>query len=87
MPEATKNVLMTGTSSGIGSAASTAAAQAGRRVIATMRDLRRADGLRDAAKAAGVSELVEPRILDVTDPAAAAACIDGGQLLRRRLGH
>jgi len=47
MPEATKNVLMTGTSSGIGSAASTAAAQAGRRVIATMRDLRRADGLRD----------------------------------------
>ncbi|MBN9631123.1 MAG: SDR family oxidoreductase [Actinobacteria bacterium] len=65
-------LLITGTSSGIGLASAVAAARAGFTVVATMRDLNRADALRAAADAAGVSLDLQP--LDVTDPASVAAC-------------
>ncbi|MCI0158405.1 SDR family NAD(P)-dependent oxidoreductase [Leifsonia shinshuensis] len=66
-------LLITGTSSGIGLASAVAAARAGFTVVATMRDLNRADALRDAADTAGVSLDLQP--LDVTDPASVAACL------------
>lgn len=50
-----KVVLITGTSSGIGLAAAVAAARAGWRVVATLRDTGRADALRGAAAEAGWS--------------------------------
>ncbi|MBO1737258.1 SDR family oxidoreductase [Leifsonia sp. TF02-11] len=65
-------LLITGTSSGIGLASAVAAARAGFTVVATMRDLNRADALRAAADSAGVSLDFQP--LDVTDPASVAAC-------------
>ncbi|MGF1428491.1 SDR family NAD(P)-dependent oxidoreductase [Kitasatospora sp. LaBMicrA B282] len=68
-------VLITGTSSGIGLATAVAAAQAGWRAVATMRDTRKADALLAAAEAAGVRDLVEVRALDVTDQAAVEACL------------
>ncbi|MEC3978029.1 hypothetical protein [Amycolatopsis sp. H20-H5] len=61
-----KVVLITDTSSGIGLAA--AAAQAGWRTVATMRDSARATALLAAAEIAGVTDLVDVRHLDVTDP-------------------
>ncbi|MDH6120719.1 SDR family NAD(P)-dependent oxidoreductase [Kitasatospora sp. GAS204B] len=70
-----RTVLITGTSSGIGLATAVAAAQAGWRAVATMRDTAKAGALIAAAEAAGVSELVEVRALDVTDPASVAACV------------
>ncbi|MGW7369931.1 SDR family oxidoreductase [Streptomyces sp. NPDC054841] len=70
-----KVVLITGTSSGIGLAAAVAAAQAGWRTVATLRDPRRADALRKAAADAGVE--LDIRQLDVTDEASVAAAIDG----------
>ncbi|WP_441246910.1 SDR family NAD(P)-dependent oxidoreductase [Kitasatospora sp. McL0602] len=73
--DTTSTVLITGTSSGIGLATAVAAAQAGLRVVATMRDLGKADQLRKAAAEAGVAELVEVKHLDVTEPASVAACI------------
>lgn len=80
---AAKTVLITGTSTGIGLATAVAAAQAGWTTVATLRDPDRAEGLREAAAAAGVS--LDIRALDVTDPAAVereiAYCIDTyGQL-------
>ncbi|WP_285318875.1 SDR family oxidoreductase [Pseudarthrobacter sp. lyk4-40-TYG-27] len=60
-------VLITGTSTGIGLATAVEAARAGWTVIATMRDLQRADALRAAADEAGVS--LDIRRLDVTDTA------------------
>lgn len=66
--------LVTGTSSGIGLATAVAAAQAGWRTVATMRDVAKATALREAAAAAGVE--VDVRGLDVTDPASIAGCID-----------
>ncbi|WP_308467428.1 SDR family NAD(P)-dependent oxidoreductase [Rathayibacter soli] len=72
-------VLITGTSSGIGLATAVAAGAAGHRVIATMRNLQndehKADALRTAASAAGVS--IDIRSLDVTDAAAIQGCVDG----------
>ncbi|MFF3763718.1 SDR family NAD(P)-dependent oxidoreductase [Streptomyces sp. NPDC001922] len=68
-------VLITGTSSGIGLAAAVAAAQSGRRTVATLRDPARADALRKAADAAGAE--LDIRRLDVTDPASVTAAIDG----------
>lgn len=65
-------LLITGTSSGIGLASAVAAARAGFTVVATMRDLNRADALRAAADSAGVSLDFQP--LDVTDQASVAAC-------------
>jgi NAD(P)-dependent dehydrogenase (short-subunit alcohol dehydrogenase family) len=70
-----KTVLITGTSSGIGLATAVAAAQAGYRVVATMRDPSRSAALLEAAEAAGVT--VDVRRLDVTDAASIAECIDG----------
>ncbi|MCX4748861.1 SDR family oxidoreductase [Kitasatospora sp. NBC_01287] len=70
-------VLITGTSSGIGLATAVAAAQAGWRAVATMRDPGKAGALLAAAEAAGVRELVEVRALDVTDPASVEACVAG----------
>ncbi|MFD7611505.1 SDR family oxidoreductase [Streptomyces sp. NPDC059828] len=68
-------VLITGTSSGIGLAAAVAAAQAGWRTVATLRDTGRTDALRKAAADAGVE--LDIRQLDVTDPASVTAAIDG----------
>ena len=70
-----KTVLITGTSSGIGLASAIAAAQAGLRTVATVRDPERADSLREAAAKAAV--VLDIRRLDVTDPASVAECVDG----------
>ncbi|MFK0254941.1 SDR family NAD(P)-dependent oxidoreductase [Streptomyces sp. NPDC090445] len=74
-PATPRTVLITGTSSGIGLAAAVAAALAGWRTIATLRDPRRADALRKAAAEAGVE--LDIRQLDVTDEASVAAAVDG----------
>lgn len=68
-------LLVTGTSSGIGLATAVAAARAGWRTVATVRDTGRAGDLRSAAEAAGVD--LDVRRLDVTDPASVAECVDG----------
>ncbi|MEV7179741.1 SDR family NAD(P)-dependent oxidoreductase [Kitasatospora sp. NPDC093679] len=70
-----KVVLITGTSSGIGLAAAVAAARAGWRTVATLRDPDRADALRKAAAEAGVE--LDVRRLDVVDEASVATVIDG----------
>ncbi|MFE0513383.1 SDR family oxidoreductase [Streptomyces sp. NPDC058964] len=68
-------VLITGTSSGIGLESAVAAARAGWTTVATLRDPKRADALREAADRAGVT--LDIRRLDVTDPASVAAAIEG----------
>lgn len=66
-------VLITGASSGIGLASAVRAAQAGLTTVATVRELRRAAALREAAAKAEVAvDIVE---LDVTQEASVAACI------------
>src|SRR2546425_5980128 len=60
-------VLVTGASSGFGMLASVELARAGLRVLATMRDPSRREGLDEAAREAGVS--VEVLALDVCDAA------------------
>ncbi|MEV7244357.1 SDR family NAD(P)-dependent oxidoreductase [Streptomyces sp. NPDC093248] len=70
-----RTVLITGTSSGIGLAAAVAAARAGWRTVATLRDTTRADALRKAAVEAGVE--LDIRRLDVTDEDSVTAAIDG----------
>ena len=65
--------IVTGTSSGIGLEVAVQAAVAGHTVIATMRDLAKADGLRAAASAREVT--VDIRQLDVTDQASIDACV------------
>ena len=67
--------LVTGTSSGIGLWTAVGLADAGLRVVATMRDTTRAEPLKAAAAEAGVE--LEIRALDVTDRSGAAACIAG----------
>lgn len=67
-------LLITGTSSGIGLATAIAAAQAGFRVLATMRDTDKAGPLRAAAREAGVDLDIQP--LDVTKDDAIEACFD-----------
>lgn len=71
-----RTVLVTGTSSGIGLAASVAAARAGWQVIATMRDTGKAGPLRSAAAEAGVEDLIAVKRLDVTDAASVATCLE-----------
>ena len=77
-------VLITGTSSGIGLAAAVAAARAGWRVVATMRDPDRGGALLRASDEAGVLPMVRVKRLDVVDPASVAECVaevvaeDGG---------
>ncbi|WP_051807010.1 SDR family NAD(P)-dependent oxidoreductase [Streptomyces sp. NRRL F-2664] len=68
-------VLITGTSSGIGLAAAVAAARAGWRTVATLRDTGRAGALREAAAEAGVE--IDIRRLDVVDEASVTAAVDG----------
>jgi NAD(P)-dependent dehydrogenase (short-subunit alcohol dehydrogenase family) len=68
-------VLITGTSSGIGLATAIAAARAGHRVVATMRDVTRNADLLEAARAAGVE--LDIRELDVTDESEIETCIAG----------
>ena len=65
--------IVTGTSSGIGLEVAVQAAVAGHTVVATMRDLAKADGLRAAASARGAT--VDIRQLDVTDQASIDACV------------
>ncbi len=67
--------LVTGTSSGIGLEAAVALAQAGFRVVATMRNLERGEALRTRAKEADVE--VDIRKLDITSDAEAEQCIAG----------
>jgi len=68
-------VLITGTSTGIGFQTAVAAARAGFTVIATMRNLSRADALREAA--AGAGGRLEIRALDVTDAASVDLVVRG----------
>lgn len=81
---ASKTVLITGTSSGIGLAAAVAAARAGWDVVATMRDPGKAGRLLAEAGAVGVAGRIHVERLDVTDPggirsaAARAAAAHGG---------
>ncbi|MFE7752680.1 SDR family NAD(P)-dependent oxidoreductase [Streptomyces sp. NPDC057428] len=70
-----KTVVITGTSSGIGLETAVRSARAGWRVVATMRDLGKADALRAAAASAGLTERIEVRRLDVTDPGSVAECL------------
>ncbi|MFJ7260623.1 SDR family NAD(P)-dependent oxidoreductase [Streptomyces globosus] len=70
-----RTVLITGTSSGIGLSTAVAAARAGWRTVATLRDPGRADALRKAAADAGVE--LDIRQLDVTDEASVAAALAG----------
>ncbi len=69
-----RTVLVTGTSSGIGLATAVGAAVADWTVIATMRDVAKADRLRTAADAAGVT--LDIRQLDVTHGSQATEVID-----------
>ncbi|WP_313542088.1 SDR family oxidoreductase [Leifsonia aquatica] len=75
--------LVTGTSTGIGLETAVALARGGWDVVATVRDVSRADRLRDAATAAGVS--LDVRALDVTDGAASAALVEQVAAERGRL--
>jgi NAD(P)-dependent dehydrogenase (short-subunit alcohol dehydrogenase family) len=68
-------LLVTGTSSGIGLSTAVAAAGAGFRTVATMRNLEGDGPLRAAAADADVDIAI--RQLDVTDGASIDACIDG----------
>ncbi|MET3808089.1 NAD(P)-dependent dehydrogenase (short-subunit alcohol dehydrogenase family) [Nakamurella sp. UYEF19] len=74
-----KTVLISGTSTGIGAqtAVAAAAAAAGWHVVATMRDTTRSGALAAAAESAGVTDRVEIRAMDITDPASVAACVAG----------
>jgi NAD(P)-dependent dehydrogenase (short-subunit alcohol dehydrogenase family) len=72
-----KVALITGTSSGIGLQAAVQLAQAGFRVVATMRDPGKDGALQDAARQAGVT--VEVRALDIEDADAITACVAGVQ--------
>ncbi|MER7760566.1 SDR family oxidoreductase [Streptomyces sp. NPDC097619] len=75
VPTGPRTVLITGTSSGIGLAAAVAAARAGWRTVATLRDPARAGALREAAAEAGVE--IDVRQLDVTDPDSVEAAVAG----------
>ncbi|PPH27968.1 SDR family oxidoreductase [Rathayibacter sp. AY1F9] len=66
-------LLVTGTSTGIGRATAIEAARAGWRVVATVRDPERAEGLRAAAAEARVE--LDLRALDVTDADSVAGCL------------
>jgi NAD(P)-dependent dehydrogenase (short-subunit alcohol dehydrogenase family) len=72
---ATRTVLITGTSSGIGLAAAVAAAKAGWNVVATMRDPAKSARLLAEAGAAGVAGRVHVDRLDVTDPASVESAV------------
>lgn len=71
---ATKTAIVTGTSSGIGLHTAVGLAVAGYRVIATVRDVGRAEALLAAADAAGAQ--LDVRRLDVTDVAGARELVE-----------
>jgi NAD(P)-dependent dehydrogenase (short-subunit alcohol dehydrogenase family) len=75
MPE--KIALVTGASSGFGLLTSVELARAGFRVVASMRDLGRRDGIEQAVAAAGVGARIEIRALDVTKFDATQGFVDG----------
>ncbi len=77
-----KNVVITGCSSGIGLEAALAFARAGDRVYATMRDLKKAENLRQKAAAEGLSIDISP--LDVTKSASFPAALDA---IIEHVGH
>jgi NAD(P)-dependent dehydrogenase (short-subunit alcohol dehydrogenase family) len=68
-------LLITGTSSGIGLSTAVAAAGAGYRTVATLRNPDSRGALTAAAEMAGVA--LDVRTLDVTDAGSIEACIDG----------
>jgi len=72
-----QTVLITGTSSGFGLLAAVALAKQGHYVVATMRDVSRAETLRQAMQRAGVTERqYEVVQLDVTDHAEVQSRVD-----------
>jgi NAD(P)-dependent dehydrogenase (short-subunit alcohol dehydrogenase family) len=71
-----KIALITGSSSGFGLLTSIELARGGFRVIASMRDLSRRKPLDDAAFAAGLSERIDVRQLDVTNFAATPGFVE-----------
>jgi len=73
---ADKIVVITGTSSGFGLLTSIEFAKAGFHVVATMRDLRRRQRLDEAASAAGVTDKIDLRALDITDFPAITNVVD-----------
>lgn len=68
-----KIALVTGTSSGIGLSSALALAKAGFTVVATMRNLDKAQALQQAAHAQGL--MLELQQMDVQDQASVAACV------------
>jgi NAD(P)-dependent dehydrogenase (short-subunit alcohol dehydrogenase family) len=72
---ASKTVLITGTSSGIGLAAAVAAARAGWEVVATMRDPGKAGHLLAEAGAVGAAGRIHVERLDVTDAASIESAV------------
>lgn len=69
-----KTVLITGCSTGLGVSISVKAAQAGYRVVATMRNLAKRETLEAALKETGVE--ADIRALDVTDLDSIQSCVD-----------
>jgi NAD(P)-dependent dehydrogenase (short-subunit alcohol dehydrogenase family) len=67
--------IITGTSSGIGFQAALQAAQAGHKVIAAMRNLKKAPRLMEAANSAGLS--IDVRQLDLAEPTQVDPFIEG----------
>lgn len=72
---ASKTVLITGTSTGIGLAAAVGAARAGWDVVATMRDPGKAGRLLAEAGAVGAARRIHVERLDVTDSASIASAV------------
>jgi NAD(P)-dependent dehydrogenase (short-subunit alcohol dehydrogenase family) len=66
-------ILITGSNSGFGELAALTAARAGHEVVATMRNLAKGDGLRDAIAGDGLP--IEIRPLDVCDPESVTAAV------------
>ena len=68
-----KTAMITGTSSGIGLSTAVLLAQSGFKVIATMRDTKKASPLEQRAKEAGV--VIDVCQLDVQDDASIEKCV------------
>jgi NAD(P)-dependent dehydrogenase (short-subunit alcohol dehydrogenase family) len=72
-----KVAVLTGSSSGFGLLTAVELASRGFRVVATMRDLGRRTKLEEAAKAAGISDHIEMRCLNIAQTDSVASVIDG----------
>jgi NAD(P)-dependent dehydrogenase (short-subunit alcohol dehydrogenase family) len=75
-PNSADWVLITGTSTGIGRAATFTLAENGYRVLAAARKREDIDSLMAEAATRGLNGLVEPIVLDVTDAGQIAAAVD-----------